>query len=223
MVGLTDDDVIFNPTKIVAAVSWPIVDPDRKAFVNIGFQFNYNMPFAPSSFYDPMYWRNLGRSTKTELSVDTKATKNGTETHGTDEVKNVTKRYVADIDTYDRTKYQGELHNQLDISAGELYKSVETMLVEAGYDKTCLLKSICDVARHPFHIDDGHEDLLAEILQFILTPSMHQGFGRNEHYLKERYDAAEDIGRIGGDCGVVYSDCTTSFIDNLSYLRENFQ
>lgn len=51
---------------------------------------------------------------------------------------------------------------------------------------------------------------------------MHQGFGKNENYLKEKYNAAEDIGRLGGDCGVVYSDCNTSFIDNLSYLRENF-
>lgn len=117
-------------SKIVAAVSWPIVDPDRKAFVNVGFQFNYNMPFTPSSFYDPMYWRSLGRSTKDELSVDTKAG-NATEIHERDnDVKNVTKRYVADLDTYDRTKYHSALDNQLDISAGELYRSVETMLVE---------------------------------------------------------------------------------------------
>lgn len=119
-------DVTIYHTKVVAAVSWPIVDPDRKAFVNIGFQFNYNMPFKPSSFYDPMYWRSLGRS----AASDDTGVQNATEIHGADAVKNVTKRYVADIDAFDTTKYHSALHNQLDISAGELYKSLETMLVE---------------------------------------------------------------------------------------------
>ncbi len=112
-------------TQIVAAVSWPIVDPDRKAFVNVGFQFNYNTPFTPSSFYDPMYWR----SSKRDLSVDAKL-QNDTEIHEANDVKNVSKRHIVPTDTYDRSKYHSALDNQLDISAGELYKSLETILVE---------------------------------------------------------------------------------------------
>jgi len=204
----------YTVLQIVAAVSWPIVDPDRKAFVNVGFQFNYNMPYTASSFYNPMYWAR-------DLSVDAQP-QNDTETHDNDnDIKNVTKRNIVDADTFDKTKYPSELNNDMDISAGELYKSLETMLVDAGYHKTCLLKSVCEVSRHPFHIEDGHEDLLAEILQFLLTPSIHQGFGKNENYMKERYEAAEDIGHIGGDCEMVYSDCTTSLIDNLSYLSKS--
>lgn len=72
-----------------------------------------------------MYWR----STKRDLSVDT-SPENSTDTHETDDVKNVTKRSIVDGNAYDRTKYHSELNNQQDISAGELYKSLETMLVE---------------------------------------------------------------------------------------------
>lgn len=72
-----------------------------------------------------MYWRSLKR----DLSVDT-APQNDTEIHETEGVKNLMKRNIVDENTYDRTKYHSELNNQLDISAGELYKSLETMLVE---------------------------------------------------------------------------------------------
>lgn len=67
-----------------------------------------------------MYWR----SSKRDLSGDVKP---NNDTH---EVKNVTKRHIADVDPYDKSKYHSELDNQLDISAGELYKSLELMLVE---------------------------------------------------------------------------------------------
>lgn len=70
-----------------------------------------------------MYWR----SSKRDLSVDAKP-QNDTETNDTDDGKNITRRSI--VDTYDTTKYHSELDNHLDISAGELYKSLETMLVE---------------------------------------------------------------------------------------------
>lgn len=66
-----------------------------------------------------MYWR----SSKRALSVD-KSPQNDID------AKNVTKRSLVDVDTYDRTKYQSALNNHIDISAGELYKSLETMLLE---------------------------------------------------------------------------------------------
>lgn len=72
-----------------------------------------------------MYWR----SSKRDLSVDSEP-KNDTEIHETDDVKNVTKRNIVDVNTQDRTKYHSELNNEMDISAGELYKSLETFLVE---------------------------------------------------------------------------------------------
>lgn len=111
--------ISFHYTKIVAAVSWPIVDPDHKAFVNVGFQFNYNMPYTPSSFYDPMYWRRA-------LPNDAKP-QNET---GSDDAKNITKRQINDVETHEKPKYHSELDNEMDISAGELYKSWESFLVE---------------------------------------------------------------------------------------------
>lgn len=72
-----------------------------------------------------MYWR----SSKRDLSVDS-GPQNDTEIHETDDVKNVTKRNIVDVNTQDRTKYHSELNNEMDISAGELYKSLETFLVE---------------------------------------------------------------------------------------------
>lgn len=106
----------------MACVSWPIPDPDRKAFMNAGFQFNYNMPFDPSSFYNPMYWPS-GKRDLLDGSIPSN------DTHA-DDIKNKTKRYTSDVDGFDRKKYYSELDNQKDISAGELYKSLEALLVE---------------------------------------------------------------------------------------------
>lgn len=72
-----------------------------------------------------MYWR----SNKRDLSDDTEP-QNSTEIPETDDIKNVTKRSIVDVNTFDTTKYHSELNNHQDISAGELYKSLETMLVE---------------------------------------------------------------------------------------------
>lgn len=77
------------------------------------------MPFQPSSFYDPMYWRR-------DLSSDAEQL-NATEINGT-ESKNMTKRNA--VDEFDTMKYHSELNNHQDISAGELYNSLETLLVE---------------------------------------------------------------------------------------------
>lgn len=79
------------------------------------------MPYDPSSFYNPMYLRR-------DLSGDAE-TVTSTESNGT-ETKNVTKRNAVDDNEFDRTKYHSELNNHQDISAGELYNSIETLLVE---------------------------------------------------------------------------------------------
>lgn len=31
-------------------------DPDHRVAANVGFQMNYNLPFALSSWYSPMFW-----------------------------------------------------------------------------------------------------------------------------------------------------------------------
>lgn len=72
-----------------------------------------------------MYWR----SSKRDLSADA-IPQNDTEIHDNDSPKNITKRNIVDVDAYDRTKYHSALDNHRDISAGELYKSLETLLVE---------------------------------------------------------------------------------------------
>lgn len=50
--------------QVVIAVSWPIPykNPLRKLFFNLGFQFNYNEPFAASNFYNPTYYQNIFNS-----------------------------------------------------------------------------------------------------------------------------------------------------------------
>lgn len=38
----------------------------------------------------------------------------------------------------------------------------------AGYHKTCLLKSICELARHPLHNESNEEHLIMDIINFLL-------------------------------------------------------
>ncbi|KAL5274680.1 hypothetical protein ACFFRR_001015 [Megaselia abdita] len=53
-----------------------------------------------------------------------------------------------------------------DFTAGEFYEALESLLVSYGFHETCLLKSVCQLARHPF--DENHNNVLNEILTFIL-------------------------------------------------------
>lgn len=49
-----------------------------------------------------------------------------------------------------------------------IQNEIEFLRYRAGYDRNCLLKAICEIARHPLH-QDNDEHLLAEVIHFFLT------------------------------------------------------
>lgn len=126
--------------QVTASLSVPIVLPYRKLFWDWGLQMNYDVPSKPSSFYDATIWADeFARRDKRQL-------------------RNETQKYVNPM--------LGSLHPG-DFTAGELYESVESMLTRYGFDESCLLRSVCELARHPF--DDGHQNMLTALLTFTLT------------------------------------------------------
>ncbi|CAG9809177.1 unnamed protein product [Chironomus riparius] len=104
-----------------------------------------------------------------------------------------------------------------DISAGQFYYGVIDVLEYAGYHEECLLKSVCELARHPLHFENDSEDVVKEILHFFLTPSAHQSFdSESEFEEKELYEEAERIGKEGGDCELIYTGCKKSPLYSIS-------
>lgn len=127
--------------QITASLSVPIVLPHRKLFWDWGLQINYDVPSKPSSFYDASIWEDeFARRDKRQL-------------------RNETNKYLP-------SPRMGNMHPG-DITAGELYESVESMLSRYGFDESCLLRSVCELARHPF--DEGQQNMLTALLTFTLT------------------------------------------------------
>lgn len=114
--------------------------PFRRLGVNIGIQFNFNLPYRLSDFYKLPYWSRAL----------------------TDIVKG---RYLPTEVTTARAARKRRSAKQL--SAGDIYVALEEVLQLNGYDEDCVVKSVCELAHSPFHNVD--EDFYAEILQFLLT------------------------------------------------------
>lgn len=126
--------------QITAALSVPIVLPPRKIFWDWGLQVNYALPSNPASFYAAAIWEDqFARRDRRHLH-------------------NETQKYMP-VDLKD-------MHPN-DLTAGELYESIENMLMRYGFDETCLLRSVCELARHPFH--DDEQNMLTALLTFTLT------------------------------------------------------
>lgn len=106
----------------------PISIPDRKIFINFGFQFNYNMPFSPTSFYKPAYWP-YARALAEQLEILSDESNSTTSSYD-----NKTFNYLPDNKNehdVSAQKYQlNENRVRRDLSAGELYKSLENTLLE---------------------------------------------------------------------------------------------
>ncbi|XP_013110044.2 uncharacterized protein LOC106088882 [Stomoxys calcitrans] len=111
--------------------------------------------------------------------------------------------------------FSGGMHPS-DFSAGELYQSLEDLLLSYGFDETCLLRSVCELARHPFD-EAEHHNILTHIITFILTPSQHEGFAPSETLYQETYEEAERSGFLGEDCAYLYPKCS---VDLLSLLTK---
>ncbi|XP_030572164.1 uncharacterized protein LOC115770867 [Drosophila novamexicana] len=175
--------------QVTAALSVPIVIPQRKLFWDWGLQMNYAMPSKPSSFYAAAIWPDeFARRDKRQL-------------------RNETQKYMP-VDL-------NNMHPS-DLTAGELYMSIENMLIRYGFDETCLLRSVCELARHPFH--DEEQNMLTALLTFTLTPSLHAAFAPGETIYREIYEHAEQQGFMGADCAQLYRQCPVDFLSAISKL-----
>ncbi|XP_031636176.1 uncharacterized protein LOC116349062 [Contarinia nasturtii] len=191
----------YTLMQVVCCVSWPIPykNPLRKLFFNVGFQFNYNEPFALSNFYNATYYQNIfnSRDFKGSPSTTNNDTDNRMQSRSIDGSSNLVGK---------------------DLTAAEFYESIEDNFVEIGYDRSCLKKAICELARHPLHKEDDEEHLLMDVINFVLTPSNHNGFAEHEKHERQKYETAQKIGENGHDCDVIYSECENSILNNFSHL-----
>lgn len=153
------DHKTFFCRQIVFAVSVPIPykNPLRKIFFNSGFQFNYNEPYAPSSFYNPTYFQdaftgsrdlpsNAANSTDVQASELNAAGGSEAIEAGTTEAEEAERAATEEQPSVEDTeppateqsrgkKLQSRSldSNELtgsDVSAGQLYESIERNLVE---------------------------------------------------------------------------------------------
>ncbi|TDG52206.1 hypothetical protein AWZ03_001487 [Drosophila navojoa] len=175
--------------QITAAVSVPVVLPPRKIFWDWGVQVNYEVPSNPAKFYAAEIWEDqFARRAKRHLH-------------------NETQKYMPAART--------NMHPN-DLTAGELYESIENMLVRYGFDETCLLRSVCELARHPFH--DNEQNMLTALLTFTLTPSLHAAFAPSETIYRQIYERAEQQGFMGADCAQLYDQCSVDFLSAVSKI-----
>nr|XP_053637653.1 uncharacterized protein LOC128692527 [Cherax quadricarinatus] len=95
-----------------------------------------------------------------------------------------------------------------------LYNHLKAAFDKAGLDgRSCLLRTICDVAEAPFE-----QGLFGEMINIILTPSL-AGRPETKEERKE-YDhiiEAELHGKLNGGCEERYHQCQVSLFDLLPY------
>ncbi|XP_062124799.1 uncharacterized protein LOC133837902 [Drosophila sulfurigaster albostrigata] len=194
IVGCHGEIPLFFPAssvlQVTSSLSVPVVIPQRKLFWDWGLQMNYNLPAQPSSFYAASIWPDeFERRHKRQL-------------------RNETQKYMP-------TNGLTNMHPN-DLTAGELYESIENMLTRYGIDESCLLQSVCELARHPF--DDGHQNMLTALLTFTLTPSLHEAFAPSETVYREIYEEAEQQGFLGANCAKLYRECPVDILGGISKL-----
>ncbi|XP_064554700.1 uncharacterized protein LOC135439813 [Drosophila montana] len=180
--------------QLTTSMSVPIDIPDaRKVFMDLGFQMNYNLPYDLASFYNSTIWSNELERRKRNLN-------------------NLTSTAM------DLLEAERGVHPR-DFTAGELYMGMEGILEDYGFHRSCLLRSVCELALHP--LTDNHSysySLIVQIISFLLTPSQHDGFGPNEKLYQYRYERAEKLGFIGGDCQQAYPKCKLDVLNIVTNL-----
>ncbi|KAH8359135.1 hypothetical protein KR093_004495 [Drosophila rubida] len=179
--------------QLTSSMSVPIDIANRKVFMDLGFQMNYNLPFDPASFYNPTIWSNALERRKRH----------------TDGFSGTVRELL---------EAENGIHPS-DFTAGELYAGLELRLEENGFHRSCLLRSVCELALHPLADDHSYSfNLIVKILTFLLTPSQHEGFGPSEKLYQHRYERAEKIGFMGGDCQKAYPKCELDVITIFSKI-----
>lgn len=192
----------------VALVSQISYENSHRVAVNTGFGISYGLPFKPSQFYKPMFF--LSRSNNNETSTLGEYFNKLIENND-DEVEESEETTQDSVDFAKMAKR--------DVTAGEFYHGIKESLAIAGYHEECLLKCVCELAKHP--LVEDKENLMTELMHFILTPSVHQGFdSEDESDMQKAFEDAEKFGKIGGNCDLMYEKCEKSPLDNVSNFIE---
>uniref|UniRef100_A0A182VYI2 Uncharacterized protein n=1 Tax=Anopheles minimus TaxID=112268 RepID=A0A182VYI2_9DIPT len=162
--------------------------PARKLGINLGFQQNFNLPFRLLEFYKPPTWaRAIAGILRGQFPSTSVVTARGWK-RSTD-------------------------HQSLALSAGQLYTFVEDFLHVFGYDRDCLVKSVCELAHSPFDRTEKEEqDFMTEVVHLLLSPSEHESFGEDEADQKRAYEMAERLGASGANCDLIYDRCHRSVL-----------
>jgi len=130
--------------QITSSISIPAdLNTRTKVFVDMGFQMNYNLPATVSAFYNSTIWADeLARRQKRQLD----------------------NRLDANL----QQEYLEDLTHPSDFTAGQLYKGLERMLETYGFHRSCLLRSVCELALHPF-AEDHFYGMVTQVITFLLT------------------------------------------------------
>ncbi|KAG5679420.1 hypothetical protein PVAND_008987 [Polypedilum vanderplanki] len=219
--------------------------PSHKVAVNTGFMMSYGLPYNTSNFWSPVYWARSLLTTDSSSSVLYTYLKRLSES-GDDFSLNFKEEQnednaqlkINDDDEITTTTSQDEELTTLpsttekskknkknsktkrDVSASEFYAGIKETLSFAGYHQDCLLKSICELAKHPLEMSTD-ENFIYDIVHFILTPSLHKAFdAETEKYDQEIFEAAEKLGESDGDCDLMYQACNISPLHSISNFIE---
>ncbi|XP_035894940.1 uncharacterized protein LOC118504515 [Anopheles stephensi] len=171
--------------------------PARKLGINLGFQQNFNLPFRLLEFYKPPTWaRAIAGIIRGQFPSTSVVMARGWK-RSTD-------------------------HQSLALSAGQLYTYVEDFLHVFGYERDCLLKSVCELAHSPFDRSEQQEqqDFMTEVVHLLLSPSVHESFAEDELEQKRAYEMAERLGASGANCDLIYDRCHRSVLSDFSNLLD---
>ncbi|XP_017091683.2 uncharacterized protein [Drosophila bipectinata] len=181
--------------QLTSSISIPLDLPTRtKVFVDMGFQMNYNLPTTVSAFYNASIWADeLSRRQKRHLPNS------------------------SDADLKSLDQEQEDAMHPGDFTAGQMYLGLENLLETYGVHRSCLLRCVCELARHPF-AENHYYALVTQAITFLLTPSQHEGFSQDEKHYRDKYERAEQIGFLGGECHLSYPSCDTDIINLATRL-----
>uniref|UniRef100_A0A182SQP0 Uncharacterized protein n=1 Tax=Anopheles maculatus TaxID=74869 RepID=A0A182SQP0_9DIPT len=156
--------------------------PARKLGINLGFQQNFNLPFRLLEFYKPPTWARA--------------------------IAGILKgQFPSTSVVMARGRKRSTDHQSMTLSAGQLYTYVEDFLHVFGYERDCLLKSVCELAHSPFDRSEDQQDFMAEVVHLLLSPSVHESFAEDEMEQKRAYEMAERLGASGANCDLIYDRC----------------
>ncbi|XP_064212286.1 uncharacterized protein LOC662568 [Tribolium castaneum] len=94
-------------------------------------------------------------------------------------------------------------------SRWDLYALLTQALEMRGFGgKSCLLRTICEVARTPLEKNFG---LFAELIHTFFTPTATNE--RVSHHRDNEYYAAQVLGEKGLNCGRIFKECDTNLAD----------